>query len=469
MSLWNRANRLALGALLLLGGSGCAAASDESFWNQRDATTIVAGLCVAFNAFALGAAAWTLVRGGRWVIFVATPIALFAIAIACIAIGAHGHLAEPGDLTRRELPVALVGIGPFFWLLAAFIRRFPESQRRIFALILLPIGVVHGFGFVVLAEKAILPTPHGSPLVLLTCAEEQEALFDDGSVWTWSADRHAATPIEVTRVVDLKCGCALDAIGSVHCWDPHETKPKGVEVLNASRIAGTSDRTCALGRDGSVTCWGTAEDSDDPPVVTDAVSIAVAQHHFCAVRRGGLLSCYGIFEEDTAVAALTDVVEVAVGDAYGCARTSTGRLYCWGEGTLGDGSTSPRATTAVPVLAHDVVQVVAGGGHTCVRLTDGTVLCWGESDGGQVGNGATALAPPTTVLRPTRIAVARPAVSLVAGADHTCARSDRTFECWGWNGSDALRTGVHERCSDDLGSTSGGTCTPTPHTVSFVE
>jgi hypothetical protein len=459
------------GALLftLLATASCGAATDAEFWQHRTATTIGAWAAIVFNAFTLAVALWTLVRGPRWTIFLAAPVALFGVFVGTGALFATGRLAEPGDLTRREFPIALAGIGPFFWVIAAFVRRFAPERQRIAALVLLPIGAMHAFGFAVLAEKAVLPTPHGAPLVLLVCNGENDALFDDGSVWTWTAESHAPQRVDVGRSVDMVCGCALEAEGKVRCWDEGEHETHDVGVLHATRIAGTPDRACALGQDGTVKCWGGDEDTTAPVAgINDAVGLAVADHHACVARRGGLVSCWGIFDEGTTVSSLANVVEVAVGDAYGCARTTAGKLFCWGDGILGDG-TAGKAKFPVEVLHGGVVQVAAAGAHTCARLADGGVACWGDSDGGEVGTGATALAPPSVVLTPQRVTLARPAISLVVGRWHTCARSDRTFECWGWNATDALRTGVHEECSDDLGVFSSGTCTPTPHTVTFVE
>ncbi len=455
--------------LATLALAGCGTLADEAFWNTRSATTVAAWVAVVVNAFTLGVAAWTLVRGPRWTIFLAAPVGLGCVVVATGMLFAAGRLAEPGDLTRRSFPIALVGIGPFFWVLAAFVRRFDSERQRVAAIVLLPIGFMHAFGFSVLAEHAVLPVPHGAPLVLLTCDTESEALFDDGTVWTWSAEQHAPQKMPVARSIDLACGCALGVDGKVACWTAGEQTTHDVTGVVATRIAGTNDRTCALERDGRVMCWGGDEDSADPvPGITDAVGLAVAEHHACVARRGGLVSCWGIFDDATAVSGLSNVVEVALGDAYGCARTTAGKLFCWGDGVLGDG-TAGKARTPVEILHGGVVQVAAAGSHTCVRLADGGVACWGESDGGEVGTGATALAPPSIVLTPQRVALARPAISIVVGSGHSCARSDRTFECWGWNGSDALRTGVHETCSDDVGILASGTCTPTPHTVSFVE
>ncbi len=457
---------LVLAACVL--ASGCGAASDELFWSSRDATTVVSWVCVVANAFCLAAAAWTLVRGARWVVFVAAPIAVLAVVVASAALVKEGRLAEAGDLTRRELPIALVGIGPFFWVCFAIVRRFTDAQRKLAGFVFAAIGVMHAFGFAVLAEKAILPAPHGAPIALLPCSAENAALFDDGTVWTWNAEHHAPRKVELPRAIDVSCGSALLASGEVQTWSPgdHRGHPNGVSGV--LRLASADDRTCGLMRDGSVSCWIRGSPAERMPDVSDAVGLAVAETHACAVRRGGLVTCWGDYDETASTSALSGIVEVAVGEEFGCARTSTGILLCWGEGALGDGTTT-KTTTPIGILPRAVAQVVAAGSHVCARMDDGTVLCWGHSEGGQVGTGATKLSPPEVALRPTRVELARPAVWIMTSSGHVCARSDRTFECWGWNGMDALRTGVHEHCDDDVGLFSTGTCTPTPHAVSFVE
>ena len=179
------------------------------------------------------------------------------------------------------------------------------------------------------------------------------------------------------------------------------------------------------------------------------------------------MSCWGDQDETAATMMLANVVEVAVAEDFACARLDGGKVYCWGSSPLGDGTTND--STRPVHVADDAMQIVAAGAHACVRDRRGSVACWGDSSGGQAGTGATTLAPPDMILKPTQVELARPAVSLVAGRGHTCARSDRTFECWGWNGSDALRTGKHEHCSEDTGLFGSGTCTSRPETVSFVE
>lgn len=466
MHQWPWGRRLAFAASVLA-ATGCSAVADEAYWSTREATTAVTWVSVVVNAFCLAVAAWTLFRGARWVVFVAAPVALFCVCLATAVLLKEGRLAEPGDLTRRELPIALVGIGPFFWVCFAIVRRFQGPQRKLAGFVFAAIGVMHAFGFAVLAEKAILPAPHGAPIALLPCDAENVALFDDGTVWTWNAEHHGPRKVEMPRAIDVSCGSALLGSGEVESWSlgDHQGHPTGASGV--VRLSGAGDRTCGLMRDGSVSCWIRGSPAERMPDVSDAVGLAVAESHACAVRRSGLVTCWGDYDETGSTSVLSGIVEVAVGENFGCARTTAGIVLCWGEGALGDGTTT-KTTTPIGILPRGVAQIVAGGAHACARMDDGAVLCWGHSEGGQVGSGATELAPPEVVLRPTPVTLARPAVWILASAEHTCARSDRTFECWGWNGTDALRTGVHEVCSDDVARLSN-TCTPSPHAVSFVE
>jgi alpha-tubulin suppressor-like RCC1 family protein len=74
--------------------------------------------------------------------------------------------------------------------------------------------------------------------------------------------------------------------------------------------------------------------------------------------------------------------------------------------------------------------VSAGGNHACAVRNDGTIACWGYGEFGQLGFGGTPLEQPT----PVQVLSLTDAVSVEAGAEHTCAvRANASAVCWGSN------------------------------------
>lgn len=87
------------------------------------------------------------------------------------------------------------------------------------------------------------------------------------------------------------------------------------------------------------------------------------------------------------------------------------------------------------------LSVAAGANHTCALLENGNVGCWGVNDAGQVGPGA-----PAHVTSPRGVALDADPVALALGAVHTCAAfSDGSVRCWGDDSEDFL--GVDARCA----------------------
>jgi alpha-tubulin suppressor-like RCC1 family protein len=135
---------------------------------------------------------------------------------------------------------------------------------------------------------------------------------------------------------------------------------------------------------------------------------------------------------------------VAVGAGHTCAGAFYEHLWCWGEngdGQLGNGTTTDSAEpvrVSAPTKGF-TVQVDAGRAHTCT-LTFGeggsAVFCWGDNDEGQLGDGTF-----TTRLKP--VPVARNAMKVVTGQEHTCILTmDATVSCWGRNDAGQLGTGT---------------------------
>jgi alpha-tubulin suppressor-like RCC1 family protein len=230
--------------------------------------------------------------------------------------------------------------------------------------------------------------------------------------------------------------CAVQPSGQIKCWgdntfgqlgDGTQFIPFGpVTVLglsNAAEVSAGGRHTCALLNDGTVRCWG----------VND----------FAQMGNGSILTPPFVFP--TQVTGITTAISVSAGENHTCAVLSDGTIACWGDnssGQLGDGTRNP---TLFPVMVSGITgatpattatDVSAGGSHTCALLADGSVFCWGDNTFGQLGNGSSFTDhPPSPGFSDIPIQAnltGATAISLAAGADHTCAViTGGTVRCWG--------------------------------------
>ena len=133
-----------------------------------------------------------------------------------------------------------------------------------------------------------------------------------------------------------------------------------------------------------------------------------------------------------------DLVSVASGYSSSCAVRADGAVACWGSnwtGQLGNGTTYDSVIPQLADLDGPATEVTVGEEHACALMVDGTLRCWGSNWSGQVGD--VALGP--TVVTPATVPGVDHAVSVGAGAYHTCAvRDDGTAWCWGSGGSGQL-------------------------------
>jgi alpha-tubulin suppressor-like RCC1 family protein len=185
-------------------------------------------------------------------------------------------------------------------------------------------------------------------------------------------------------------------------------------------------------------------------------SIVAGQLHTCALRTDSGVTCWGWNGDgqlgdgtttDRAtpvpVSGLTsEVVAVAAGFDQTCALLVGGGVECWGgnvEGELGDGTRTERdEPVAVSGLTSGVKAIAAGGNHTCALVGGGGVECWGYNAFGQLGDGTT-----TERLTPVAVTYLASGVQAIsAGLHHTCALlSGGGVKCWGSNDAGQIGDG----------------------------
>jgi alpha-tubulin suppressor-like RCC1 family protein/subtilisin family serine protease len=135
--------------------------------------------------------------------------------------------------------------------------------------------------------------------------------------------------------------------------------------------------------------------------------------------------------------------EVVVGGEHACALIVDGTVRCWGEnasGQLGNGTTKSRRAPVTAVSGiSTAVSVAAGASHTCAVLASGRVDCWGDDYFGQLGT--DDLADSSVPVEVTGITTA---VAIATGKEHSCALlANGTVRCWGSNYYGYLGNGTH--------------------------
>ena len=225
-----------------------------------------------------------------------------------------------------------------------------------------------------------------------------------------------------------------------------------------------SSRTCAILDNGDLKCWGgysaSLPQEVDLGVGVKAVSVGVSYSHTCAILDDGTLKCWGYnsygqlgIGSTTASTSPQQVnlgtgrtaVSVAVSgssNSHTCAILDDGSLKCWGynlNGQLGIGSTTASSIPQQVNLGtgRTAISVSAGATHTCAVLDDGSLKCWGKNDySGLLGIGSTL---SQNYLTPQFIGGGYTSVS--ASQSHSCAvLNDGSAWCWGINSYGRLGT-----------------------------
>ena len=238
-------------------------------------------------------------------------------------------------------------------------------------------------------------------------------------------------------------------------------------LTGVRHVVAGDHHTCAADRDGLVWCWG-ANDSGQlgdgtndghlaptqVPGLGGVTMLAAGRGHTCALAASGVVHCWGDdccgqtgplgdMTRPQAVLNLNDAVEIAAGYVHSCARHADGRISCWGPnsyGELGDGndllSTYPADVVG---LTAPAVQLVSGTFHVCARLADGATMCWGQGEHGALGDGneSNSNVPRAITMPPGEVA------AQLAPAGASCARlASGRVACWGGNANGELGDGT---------------------------
>jgi alpha-tubulin suppressor-like RCC1 family protein len=157
---------------------------------------------------------------------------------------------------------------------------------------------------------------------------------------------------------------------------------------------------------------------------------------------------------------------VSAGADYTCAVLRTGAVKCWGAGDklgLGDhenrGDDPNEMGDALPAVelgkGRTAISVSAGAEHTCAVLDSGAVKCWGAGSYGTLGLGDTkarGYAPNELgdALPAVDLGTGRTALAVSAGSSHTCAVLDTgAVKCWGRGAEGPLGLGDDKTRGDN--------------------
>lgn len=195
-----------------------------------------------------------------------------------------------------------------------------------------------------------------------------------------------------------------------------------------------ADGTCGASRDGRLICasglvagdeaWGLSSwiaMRAEARFVGASSAFARGEHgHACGRTEDGRVRCFRLPAHGEPVAvrspsldALAGVVHLEAAssgdDALACALTAQGTVHCFGDhrfGQLGPArlAADHDAFTAVRVEGlPPAVEIVVGATHACARTSGGRVWCWGDDREGTAPDGSSPeSAEPVRVVWPPR-------------------------------------------------------------------
>jgi alpha-tubulin suppressor-like RCC1 family protein len=190
------------------------------------------------------------------------------------------------------------------------------------------------------------------------------------------------------------------------------------------------------------------------------VSIGAGLIQLCAINAEARVTCagnnkWGSLGDFTtsdratpvAVQAIADAKQVIGGGNAMCALTKSGTVACWGDNRFGiigtGGSIAEEGQNRIPAQGlNDATQISVEGPHVCALTRKGTVKCWGYNTAGQVGDGTVAGDSPLGRALPVAVEGVNNATQVDVGATNSCARvASGDVLCWGDNSSKQLGGG----------------------------
>jgi hypothetical protein len=344
----------------------------------------------------------------------------------------------------------------------------------------------------------------------------------EGRVYELATLATSLPPVSMTSPV-TSASASASASASTSATASVAAAPSGVASVRVAASSAPSSSVAAPSASTSAAPAPAPSERVAPPPETmgltewtDVARLAAYGASVCIVRKGGDLHCYtrGATGEDTAPA-IHDALDVAVGASHVCARLKPNkaaaghpfyRVACWGENGMGQSgpahmcpwkdakmpflsggpSCDPVALQEVPA-GRGALGITAGAMHTCIRA-EGKSWCWGDTRFGQCGqldfterDGQKESLTIAHMIQGTGGAASfdaiyklpylrgndrtggaeRPgtALSIVAGADHTCVLTEQhTVLCQGHGVQGQLGNCVRQ----DSTSETVGTACPDP-------
>jgi len=237
------------------------------------------------------------------------------------------------------------------------------------------------------------------------------AVKDDGSVWTWGNNNKGQLGINNTDVKNLP----VQVLGE-----------NGIGYLsNIAKVSAGSNFALALKDDNTVWAWG----NNDSGKLGDNTEV----EKWTPIQ----------VKDSTGATFLTGINEIAASNVHSLALKSDGTVWSWGwngNGQLGDGTNSDKATLPVQVVGvggsgylSDVSKITTGGSHSLVLKNDDTVWAWGSNGDGQLGDNTTSSHnTPVQVLDSAGTGYLS-GVSVISGgqASSVAVKSDNSL-VWNW-------------------------------------